>query len=41
MYLNVLGQSLVVVDDMDTAVELFEKRSAIYSSRLNMHMTTL
>ena len=41
LYLNVLGQSLVIVDDMDTAVELFEKRSAIYSSRLNMHMTTL
>ncbi|KAI0721291.1 cytochrome P450 [Cerioporus squamosus] len=30
-----MGQTLVVVDDPDTAVDLFEKRSGIYSSRPN------
>ncbi|KAI0715623.1 cytochrome P450 [Cerioporus squamosus] len=32
--LRALGQTLVIVDDPDIAVELLEKRSSIYSSRL-------
>ncbi|KAI0754760.1 cytochrome P450 [Daedaleopsis nitida] len=31
--LNAMGQRVVVIDDPDVAVELLEKRSAIYSSR--------
>ncbi|KAH9924337.1 cytochrome P450 [Epithele typhae] len=38
MYLNALGQSILVIDDLATAKELFEKRSAIYSSRVELHM---
>jgi hypothetical protein len=33
IYLNVLGQSIIVIDKYETAVELLEKRSGIYSSR--------
>ena len=31
--MNVLGQSIVVIDKYETAVELLEKRSGMYSSR--------
>jgi hypothetical protein len=31
--MNVLGQSIIVIDKYETAVELLEKRSGIYSSR--------
>jgi hypothetical protein len=31
--MDVLGQSIVVVDKYETAVELLDKRSGIYSSR--------
>ena len=31
--MNVLGQSIIVIDKYETAVELPEKRSGIYSSR--------
>ncbi|KAH9924330.1 cytochrome P450 [Epithele typhae] len=41
IYLNVFGQSLLVVDDLATATELFEKRSAIYSSRVDMSTVKL
>lgn len=30
---TILGQTIVIVNDVDTAVELLEKRSAKYSSR--------
>jgi hypothetical protein len=33
IYINVLGQSIVVIDKYETAVEILEKRSGIYSSR--------
>ena len=33
IYVNVLGQPIVVIDKYETAVELLEKRSGIYSSR--------
>jgi hypothetical protein len=33
IYVNVLGQSIIVIDKYETAVELLEKRSGIYSSR--------
>jgi hypothetical protein len=33
IYMNVLGQSIIVIDKYETAVELLEKRSGIYSSR--------
>ena len=33
IYINVLGQSIIVIDKYETAVELLEKRSGIYSSR--------
>ncbi len=32
--LRALGRTMIVVDDHDIAVELLEKRSSIYSSRL-------
>jgi hypothetical protein len=31
--MNVLGQSIVVIDKYETAVELLDKKSGIYSSR--------
>jgi hypothetical protein len=31
--MNVLGQSIIVIDKYEAAVELLEKRSGIYSSR--------
>jgi hypothetical protein len=31
--MNVLGQSIIVIDKYETAVELLDKRSGIYSSR--------
>jgi hypothetical protein len=33
IYTNVLGQSLVVIDKYETAIEILDKRSGIYSSR--------
>jgi hypothetical protein len=33
IYMNVLGQSIIVIDKYETAVELLEKRSGIYPSR--------
>jgi hypothetical protein len=33
IYLNVLGQSIIVIDKYETAVELLDKRSGSYSSR--------
>ena len=33
LYLNVAGTSLVVLDTSETAMELLEKRSSIYSGR--------
>jgi hypothetical protein len=33
IYINVLGKSIIVIDKYETAVELLEKRSGIYSSR--------
>ena len=41
VYLNVVGQSLLVLNDFKTAVELLDRRSAIYSSRQNSNMVTL
>jgi hypothetical protein len=31
--MNVLGQSIIVIEKYETAVELLDKRSGIYSSR--------
>lgn len=36
-----MGQSIVIVDKLDIATELFEKRSATYSSRLSMPIVKL
>jgi hypothetical protein len=33
MYMNALGQSIIVIDKYETAVEFLDKRSGIYSSR--------
>jgi hypothetical protein len=33
IYVNVLGQSMIIIDKYETAVELLDKRSGIYSSR--------
>jgi hypothetical protein len=33
IYMNVLGQSIIVIDKYETAVELRDKKSGIYSSR--------
>ena len=33
IYMNVLGQSIVLIDKYETAVEILDKRSGIYSSR--------
>ena len=33
IYMNVLGQSIIVIDKYETAVEILDKRSGIYSSR--------
>ena len=41
VYLNVVGQSLLVLNDFKTAVELLDRRSAIYSSRPNSKMVAL
>ncbi|KAJ3510174.1 hypothetical protein NMY22_g16051 [Coprinellus aureogranulatus] len=38
IYLNLLGQDIVVLNSLDSCKELLEKRSAIYSSRPNMPM---
>jgi len=32
-YLNIMGQSIVIINDHQTAVDLIEKRGAIYSDR--------
>ncbi|KAI0712466.1 cytochrome P450 98A3 [Earliella scabrosa] len=39
--LRALGRTLVVIDDYDTAVDLLEKRSAVYSSRPDFKMARL
>ena len=41
VYLNVLGRSILVLSDPVDAFELLEKRSAIYSSRLQMNLVRL
>jgi hypothetical protein len=33
IYTNVLGQSIIILDKYETAVELLDKRSGSYSSR--------
>ncbi|KAF8525402.1 cytochrome P450, partial [Gautieria morchelliformis] len=38
VYLNVLGQSIVIISSPDIAYELFEKRSSIYSDRYKFEM---
>ncbi|KAF8518587.1 cytochrome P450 [Gautieria morchelliformis] len=38
VYLNVLGQPIVIVSSPDIAYELFEKRSSVYSNRYNFEM---
>jgi hypothetical protein len=38
VYVNVFGQHMVFVNSMDVAVDLFEKRSSIYSDRCNFSM---
>ena len=37
IYTNVLGQSIVIIDKYETAVEILDKRSGIYSSRCVYH----
>ncbi|TBU30035.1 hypothetical protein BD311DRAFT_805834 [Dichomitus squalens] len=39
--LAAFGQTLIIVDDTDIAVELLEKRSLNYSSRPESHMVAL
>lgn len=39
--LRAFGQVLIVVDDAKVAVELLEKRSAVYSSRPESSMVAL
>jgi hypothetical protein len=34
IYVNALGQSLVIIDNYETAIEILDKRSGICSSRL-------
>lgn len=41
VYLNVLGQSMVIIGAHSTAVDLLDKRSAIYSGRAASVMTEL
>ena len=36
IYMKMLGQSLIVIDKYETAVEILDKRSGIYSSRFVM-----
>ncbi len=38
MYLNVLGQSIIVLSSTKAVADLFEKRSAIYSSKMTTTM---
>ncbi|KAF8960141.1 cytochrome P450 [Flammula alnicola] len=38
LYLNVAGTSIVILDTRDVALELFEKRSSLYSGRQKMPM---
>lgn len=38
IYLNLLGQDVIVLNSLAACRELFDKRSAIYSSRPNMPM---
>jgi hypothetical protein len=33
IHTNVLGQSIIIIDKYDTAIDLLDKRSGIYSSR--------
>ncbi|TBU62200.1 cytochrome P450 [Dichomitus squalens] len=41
IYMNVLGQSILVINDANAAVELLEKRCSIYSSRPQFRMAQL
>ena len=41
MFFRALGQSLVIVNDAETATDLLEKRSGKYSSRPSSVLTTL
>ena len=41
VYLNAVNQPILVVNDYDAAVELMERRSAIYSSRPPLKMATM
>lgn len=34
LYLNVVGMDVLVVNSLDAAIDLFEKRSAIYADRV-------
>jgi hypothetical protein len=34
MYFNVVGQHLIYLNDYETTINLFEKRSSIYSDRI-------
>lgn len=36
MYTKLLGQDLIVINDEEVAIELLERRSAIYSGRLSI-----
>lgn len=38
MHIQVLGQHIVIIDSMEAAHDLYESRSAIYSSRPNTPM---
>jgi hypothetical protein len=38
VYLNILGQSILVVNSADITYQLFDKRSSIYSDRPQMTM---
>ena len=38
IYLNVLGQHFVILNSLEVITDLFEKRSSIYSGRMNMTM---
>ena len=41
VYLNVLGRTMLILNDPKDVTELFEKRSAIYSSRMELNMINL
>lgn len=41
MYLEVFGQPIIILGSHEAAVDLLEKRSAIYSDRIPFVMTRL